>query len=246
MERAWKATWNVMQRRSLIYQSATLIFVLLLSVPAGAELQSRAPTEIDIAAGITLPKTPERLLRNLKFAWDRALLVQSSFYTDANLLKFFNGAEVKWDQESGLGDPPDIHKAVVTVDAQSFPMMQVEIIRGVLRKAQTDKTAALSGLIIIHVESVRGLSVGLVREIFGKESRDELDFGMSTDGHAHDPTTAGSVVYDNREKEGMAVPFQDYQATFGVKKTRPGMPIQGSTFHDNEQIETIAILQAER
>lgn len=234
-------------RRLLMYQWPKLVFAALLSVPAGAESQGRPPTEIDITAAIKLPTTPEQLLRNLKLVWDRGILVQPSFYTDANLLKFFNGTEVKWNQESRPGNSPDVHNAIVTVDAQPFPKMPVEIIHGVLRKAQKGKTAALSGLIIVHVDSVRGLSVGLVREIFGEESEDTLDFGVMTDAHAHDPTTAGFLLYDNRGKGEMAnSPFQTYRATFVVKKTRPGMPIQGSSFYDNQQIETIAILQQER
>jgi hypothetical protein len=233
--------------RPILLALATLVFAVPVHALTKPVSTVHLYSEHEIFHLIALPVTTAQLLENLWKAWDLGWLVQPSFYSNANLLKFFNAAEVKWDHKSRAGDAPGVDNATVTVNAQAFPNMRVKMIRGVLRKAEDGKAAALSGVIIIDVASVPGLNVGLVRRIFGEESKDELDFGILTDGQAHDPTTAGSLVYDNRDSLKMSgVSFQEYRATFVVKKIKPGMPIQGSRLADDAQIETIDLLQMER
>ena len=104
----------------------------------------------------------------------------------------------------------------------------------------------MSGFVRIRVESVSGFTVGLVREIYGKESEDKLDFGIDTDAHSHNPTTAGSLLYENHDKELETGLYEEYWASFGVKKSRPGLASPGSSFLPNEEVEEIVMFQAER
>jgi hypothetical protein len=191
---------------------------------------------------------PMQLLQNLKNAWDHDWLVQSPFYADSNLLKFFNAAKVAWEQDSKPGEAPEFGNGRVTVDLPSFPKMTVEFTRGVYKSAGTrgSRRAAASGIVRIGVESIQGFTVGLVREVFGKESEDKLDFGIATDAHGYDPTTAGSLVYENHDKELNTAAYEHYWISFGVQKTKPGLPSQGYTFLADERIYEIVMLQMER
>ena len=209
-------------------------------------LQIRTYSESEIGTLITLPTTPKQLLQNLKNAWDHDWLVQSTFFADANLLKFFNATKVSWEQDSKPGQAPSFGNGQLTINSQVFPKMTVELVRGILRKSEHGGDAAYSGFIIIRVESMTGLNVGLVKEIFGEESKDELDFGIATDAHGYTPTTAGDLLYENYNKETSTAPFQEYRARFVVKKTKPGMPTLGSKFLTSEPIEGMSIFQSER
>jgi hypothetical protein len=208
----------------------------------------RPYTESEIAAVITLPTTPKQLLQNLKNAWDHDWLVQSPFYADSNLLKFFNATKVAWEQESKRGDAADFGHGWLSIDSQFFPKMSVEFMRGVREELrhQNARPAAVSGFVRIRVPSVSGFTVGLVRDIFGKESEEQLDFGIATDAHGYDPASAGSLLYENHDKERRTAPYEKYRVSFGVKKSKPGLPIQGSSFLPSEEVEEIVMFQAER
>lgn len=54
----------------------------------------RVYSAADISMLYSRPRTLAELLRNLKLALDLNLLLQPAFYSDANLLKFFDGASV--------------------------------------------------------------------------------------------------------------------------------------------------------
>jgi hypothetical protein len=190
-----------------------------------------------------MPSTPKQLLQNLKNAWANDWLVQSSFYSDAILLKVFNAKAVAWDQESKPGEAPRSGNARLTIDSKVLPKMTVEIIRGAISKPG-DHDA--SGFVRVRFEASHGLTVGLVREIFGKESADELDVGMATDGHSYTPTSAGDLLYKSYEKERSTAIFWKNGVSFGVRKTEPGLPAPGSRFIDSDQIEDIVLYQAER
>src|ERR1700679_4074104 len=85
----------------------TLVVCISISSPVIAASPVRPYTESEIAAAITLPTTPKQLLQNLKNAWDHDWLVQSSFYADSNLLKFFNATKASWEQASKPGEAAD-------------------------------------------------------------------------------------------------------------------------------------------
>jgi hypothetical protein len=234
-------------RKSLTSHLPALVVCVSISSPVAASPVTPY-SESEVAAAITLPTTPKQLLRNLKNAWDHDWLVQSSFYADSNLLKFFNATKASWEQESKPGEAADFGRGWLTFDGQSFSKMTVEFMRGVREEPRhgNARPVAVSGFVRIRVESVSGFTVGLVREIFGKESEDRLDFGIDTDAHGHNPTTAGSLLYENPDKVLKTAQYEEYRASFGVKKAKPGLPTLGSRFLDNEQIEEIVMFQAER
>ena len=234
----------VMKGLMLMRHLTALMVGASLSLSAGAASRIRHYTKSEIAAAITLPATPEQLLQNLKAAWSHDLLVEPSFYDDPNLLKFFNATKVAWEQESNPGKAPDFGNGRVTINTLVFPKMTVELIRGT--HIDNGRAAALSGFMKIDVEAIPGITVGLVREVFGEESEDKLDFGIDTDAHGHAPTTAGSLLYEKYDKEIKTAPYQEYWASFVVKKTKPGLPTQGYKFLANEQVKEIVLFQAEK
>jgi hypothetical protein len=220
--------------------AAPALFVCISPSISGA---APAYAESAVAAAIDLPSTPKQLLQNLKNAWINDWLVQSSFYSDAILSKVFTAKNVAWDQESNPGEAPKSGNATLTIDSKVLPQMTVEIIRGVRKSGERE---VHSGFIRIRFEASRGLTVGLVRDVFGKESADELDVGMATDGHSYIPTSAGDLLYESHDKERSTAAFWKNRVSFGVKKTNPGMPAPGSRFIDSDQIEEIVILQVEQ
>lgn len=177
-----------------MFNRHSLALAALVGISSSISGAARADTESAVAAAIVLPSTPKQLLQNLRNAWVNDWLVQPALYSDAILLKVFNANKVAWDQESVLGEAPRSGNGRLTIDTKVLPQMTVEIIRGVIRKP--GEQDASTGFVRIRFDASRGLTVGLVREVFGKESADELDTGMATDGHSYTPTSAGDLLYE--------------------------------------------------
>jgi hypothetical protein len=81
-----------------------------------------------IAALFQRPSNVSELLRNLKLAWDKKLLVQPAFFDDANLLTFFNGTSITW-KKPRPNTKLDIRNrtGTVTVNDRVFPNVMVSV-----------------------------------------------------------------------------------------------------------------------
>lgn len=121
------------------------------------------------------PKSTEDLLRNMKLAFDRSLLVQSVFFDPAVLKEFFGGTAVT-DSESGK---------IVVLDDHVFPGMTVRV----------HQNGPISNYIEVATGPMVTISVGVVKSIFGAGYKEQLDTGWDTDGHSHVPTTKGHLGY---------------------------------------------------
>ena len=75
------------------------------------------------------PLDIQHLLRNIKLAMDKDLLLQPGFFTDANLLKFFNGTRMKWSTPSPHMEGMTWRRFEVTTDRRVFPKVTVELLR---------------------------------------------------------------------------------------------------------------------
>jgi hypothetical protein len=88
-------------RRSIRYLTAATAMVFLACTGGNGNENGSEP----IAASTARPNSLSDLLGNLKIAWDRRLLKQQTFWTNDNLLRFFDGVKVTWDPQIAQLDP---------------------------------------------------------------------------------------------------------------------------------------------
>ena len=104
------------------------------------------------------PKSTEDLLRNMKLAFDRSLLVQSVFFDPAVLKEFFGGTAVT-DSESGK---------LVVLDDHVFPGMTVRV----------HQNGPISNYIEVATGPMVTISVGVVKSIFGAGYKRAVRHGL--------------------------------------------------------------------
>jgi hypothetical protein len=145
-------------------------------------------TAKEISSLFARPTTVTELLRNLKLAWDRKLLVQPEFFDDSNLMRFFNGTAVVWNKPPpGMEADWTIRTGTLTVDSKEFPNVVVGL-RQSHHVAKEQRAPALNlvipaytqdtGSIAMRVESVSGFTWGAVKQIFGPDAKDTGVFGI--------------------------------------------------------------------
>jgi len=159
------------------------------------------------------PKDIPQLLQNLNLAWQRDLLTQPSFYDPAILRKFFNGAAVTWKTpDFPLGQ--DVGFVVKQLDSSVAHGMTVRVES---RCWHTDylspggrpqSKAYLTGFLRIEGRPVPALTLAVVRSVFGPETENIIDTGVSDDGFVYTPTDKGTVIYrDSARTRSEGVPL---------------------------------------
>jgi len=217
--------------------------------------QTYSAQEID--AMLDRPTDFKHLLRNLKLAMDKDLLLQPGFYTDANLLKFFNGTRVTWSTPSPHMKNMTWRRFEVVADRRVLPGTTVDLLRSCdLRPAFTGASGlvpahiATIAVVDIPVGDVPGFTVDVVRSVFGDNGSSFVDSGAGTDGGRYVPTSKGSLTYDDGVKERSAKSNVERSSVkFFVKLDSPTALAGGARSweidHDN-QIKSIHMWSRER
>jgi hypothetical protein len=124
------------------------------------------------------PSTDEQLLRNLKIAFDKALIAEPAFATDAILLKLFAGNSVRRKPEPPAGNRFDEMEIVVSVEDAHLPRMAVRLQQGLSKVDQAGQATFSDPVRIIRfgrldVDFPAGgrATVATVYEVFGKENQ---------------------------------------------------------------------------
>jgi hypothetical protein len=216
-----KSVKNILGATTLAIASA-----LILGCPKiafAADSQQPTPTtqhysvrEIDLM--FRRPKSAKQLLRNLKLAYDRNLLVQPAFFDGDVLKQFFSGSAI-------TGPDTD---AIVDLDARFFPGMSVRVhqIKNPIAGHNAPGTphefvppyAEIRNFVEIDTGSTMVISVRQIKDIFGDEFQGRRDLGEDSDGHSHIPTTKGSLQYTNLIRGLRPEEFHQRVALFVVKK----------------------------
>jgi hypothetical protein len=152
-------------------QAALLALCVLALTPDDAYAGCTRYPPIEIGSVVQRPKSFGELLRNLKVAWDNNFVVLPAFFIDDNLRTFFNASSITWGPSSLLppgSTPPGLPQALVVPDAAVFSATTIFLTYAL---SQNPSEAALkSGRFIVKLDPKSNLTLGAVREVFGKES----------------------------------------------------------------------------
>lgn len=185
-------------------------------------------TAKEMATMFGRPTNVVELLRNLKAAMDRDLILQPSFNDDTLLRKFFAGSSVRREPVSNIS-PYVAEDVFITIDDPHFPKMTVRLRQGHHVQSAHDSGAGRipehsvrTAFIEMNVASVPGFNVSAVRDVFGQGTAG-IDSGEGTDGFRYTPTRKGGVFYDyvNGKSSDAPSPFMrkysQKNAIFNVK-----------------------------
>jgi hypothetical protein len=223
-------------------------------------------TTQEMASLFERPITGAGLLRNLKVAWDKKLLVQPGFFDDTNLMRFFNGTAVVWDKPTpGMEADWTIRTGTLTIDSKVFPNVTVGLRQShhVVKEQRAPTFNVVIpaytqdiGSIAMHVESVSGFTWGAVKQSFGPGAKDTGVFGI-WEGPGPEPrdgpwaeALAGKAnmryLYpgDDPSKVG---PTDLSQATFALKQGPQARDASGfviRTPQDSDFVQSISIYQS--
>jgi len=221
----------------------------LAAQPQQSVLAPHTYTIREIKGMFDRPKTVEQLLRNLKLAYDRNLLVQPAFLDQNVLKRFFNGTAIHGSEST----------AILELNGHFFPGMSVRVdhtyfpIAG--HKAAGPPHENVPGYaetlnyLEISMASRVVISVRQIKDIFGGEFQEHLDLGEASDGHAVVPTTKGSLQYSQWMRGAGPEEFDSRDALFVVKKDSVEGPRCIPAFQqrnhcglkDNDVIERISL-----
>jgi hypothetical protein len=212
------------------------------------------------------PSTVRQLLSNIKLLTERDFLVQSAFFDDDVLLKFFGASEITWEKS----ERPLVYSTlypqlafgpirVAHVKALRGPLANVTV-RVVSRRTcmgwrQTQFPPRAwwppvtydSGNLQIDVSSLDGLDVGIVKEVFGSDPVEAPYFFIAEFGGG--VSFPGNLTYDDLEKERRSPPFSRHKVEFVPRQTgneRPARPGSKRVFADEAKLLWINISQEER
>jgi hypothetical protein len=96
-------TWRVSPQVQLFSAKALLVLVglsLMLAMTSGATFAQTTNSPAGLSAGVVAPDSAIDLLRNIKVAIDRSLLIRRDFYSDESLRRFFGGEKVLWGKDT--------------------------------------------------------------------------------------------------------------------------------------------------
>jgi hypothetical protein len=235
---------------------ACIAFVVILGVPAlllAAEPEQSTPTSLnysvrEIKGMFPRPKNVEKLLRNMKLAYDRNPLVQPTFFDDAVLKEFFNGTAISWSNSG----------QVVKLDERIFPGMTIRVHHTNIPMAEHNAAEPLRNHVQAHSESHNYLEVETgtivvitvrhVKNVFGDEFKEQIDTGFDTDGHSHVPTTKGFLEYSDSLRGPGPEQFNNRGALFVVMKdlaaprcVPANQPSNHCGFGDDDVIERMSL-----
>jgi hypothetical protein len=173
------------------------------------------------------PTTAVQLLKNIKMAVDRDLVAEPGLFTDENLLKFFAADTIR--REAGQENLKrfDLQETFLTATGAPFSGMSVQVEQGLVRRGEFDPGHfAVRGPIrrfgYIHMNVGEGpdITVGDVREVFGRETQWQYGGGWATHGGPVPDTAKGSLYYGTTAE---AFGKDDHkELSFVIKPPAPG------------------------
>lgn len=155
----------------------------------------------DLQQKIQSPHDIRQLLENLRQAWAENFLVQPSFFEDASLQKFFAGSSLKWQAPANLYIH---HDRIIQAQLESdlLPGMTVTVESRCWQIGdKQDSTAHLVGSLRISGGPFPGVTLRVIREVLGAETRDEPDKAEVELGVVHSPSGKGRITYTDPIKE---------------------------------------------
>lgn len=173
----------------------------------------------EIGSMFNRPADASQILRNIRSAMEKDLMLQSGFYEKGNLLKFFNATQTKWSTPSDFRSSLlSWQQLTLTIDDRVFPGMTVGLLRScVIDPGEQQPTHSASGRIVptvsmkISFGKSAEFTVLALRTIFGTETREEMEYGVGTDGGRYVPTDKGFIDYEDLTKER--------DATFAIQRS---------------------------
>lgn len=189
---------------------------------------SPAASTGQIAASLKSPTTAVELLRNLKEALDRGLLLDVAFYDEDNLKTFFNEQRVKWQTTK------QPHRLVGDIDGnqRSFQGLQISVDRG----SYFEDSARSDG-----VDPHERVNAHLHIDINTREFPMDADMMRSVFGWDATVSRAPSQYLQGR----IGTPVEVTQVQYGAAEPRkPGVGRRFVTFRliQNETVNDIDIV----
>jgi hypothetical protein len=238
--RAWLLTLIVLAAVACAYRQSS------------PEVQAPPPryTAAEIGGMFERPGTVTELLENLKIATDRDLVAEPGFATKTNLLKFFDGRRITRQAVGPAGVHVNQMDALLTADKEHFPGMSAQIRQGLNRSpphdSETPGAIKRFGSIRMDVSGIPAFTVGVVRQVFGKETLTLRDTNWATEGHDVPETKRGSLFYgDPADADFLVASYKRKTVTFFVKlsqQDRVTPPYKrDSTISDSHEIARIFI-----
>jgi hypothetical protein len=225
------------------------------SSPGGKLPPPRYSAE-EIGGMFERPTTVAELLRNLKIAVDGDLVAEPGFGSDANLLKFFNGSAVRHEAVGPTGLDFNQQDAVVSITADNFPQMTVQLRQGLVSiEGANDAAGHVSthvkrfGYIQMSVAAVPEFTVKAVRGVFGKETEAQIGGEWASDGGVAPRTAKGNLIYRYTEESVHALaPTEQKGVMFVIQLPKPGSQDYSAPFsraarmvHDTDAIDGLFI-----
>ena len=176
-------------------------------------------TVAEIGGVFERPTTVAELLKNLRLAVDKDLLLQKNFFVDSSLEKFLNGATVTREKPDDDGDSS--YRAHIQIIDAKFPKITAHVIA-----TSNLPTTRLSGYLAVTFEEYPSLTVHEVRDVFGPNARFN-DSHFSPHGAVLNVTSKGALHYEVTGQRVVSGPArQAFQKTadFLINLTAPIEP----------------------
>jgi hypothetical protein len=121
----------------------------------------------EISARVQRPHTPEQLLKNLKVAIDADWLVQTHFFDDIVLLKFFGGSEVTRVRSHAFNSQLQIATVAFRPGEFESVKVQTRFVRSHSAAGYTPPHITHGGSVSVDVGTESGFTVGAAVDVFG-------------------------------------------------------------------------------
>src|SRR6185437_7236220 len=193
----------------------------------------------DIQAMVASPQNITEFLRNLKVAADRGLLLQSAFYDEATLLKFFNGTKVTFtDSNASMDKLSSGIEARLDVDIPpKLSITLASVCR--VRKYQANDGSAIryvstDGFLSILMGPGPLITLRDIRSALGREDHLYPDRG-DPDLPPYTTTDKGDVTYQNVHRAGIEdsrIQTRFYLKANGVSSIEDSDVVRKVEMHD--------------
>jgi hypothetical protein len=156
-------------------------------------------------AQVTRPQNITQFLQNLRLAWQNDWLLQPDFYDEKTLMKFFDSVSITWKQTQDKRSPAE----EIALETSSQILPQMSIVLQIHCRSRTypqpnglKKTIrSIGGNFRIYGAPVPDLTLAVVRQVLGPETRNERAFAGMSEVDDSPPAIKGSVVYTDPAKE---------------------------------------------
>jgi len=195
-----------------------------------------------------------QLLRNLKLAADDSLFLETHFYTEENLLKFFGASKVLTTTPN-TSDPNTFVQREFKVFGSAGEGSAVTV--NILKSCQLiTHYRGPAGEVPTHVRTISSMTINLpsaspvtvsaVRSVFGRETRMELDTGETLDGMPVAVTSKGSLHYLGGAVAGADGEVKENSMIFVVKLPGASSSPTVRQIVDRDLVESVRIKEVER